>query len=275
MTSIHAKALAQIIDDTLRLCGDFTVPGGNGRRWSVNDAKRVINASIIDTVRITHCLKGRALVVLEEDVNVYTLPADCYKLLRLSFQGTAGWVILPKGMDALTVLGGNMVGKADPIYAYRDTLAYNQVAFWPIPRQDGSTFTTAASSGLLRRITDADGNEVTYDANLPLRQIRGRPFRRMGDGAIIRQVADETGNVVAEYVRAPFKLEQAADVPDLPGWFHQYLKYPGAIRLLMGGRQKVDVLKVQIFGNKWYKALGRLKAATDTQGLADEGMAPS
>ena len=276
MTSPYAKTLLQVVSDTQRLCNDFIATGKDGDTWAWAEMRTAVQDTLLDMVRRTGILRETRVIFLEEDGQVYDLPGDCIRLLRVGINKITGSVVLPTSISARDYAGLSRSAEGDPTGFYRDhTLGPNQIGFVPTPGQDGSTFTRDTAHGLLRRVTDSDGNELEYDANEALRRIRGVPATMSGDGHIIRDLVSLFGNIQVNYVRAPEKWERPDTYPedDILPYIHKDLKYGAATRILKSSKKRLLNMKQGRFTVKWERVLGKLQRHAETMGLNDSARA--
>jgi len=268
MPEWFARQFYQIVDDTFRLCGDFRGAQINGRTWTRSEVRSIANEKMLELIKLSGALKTVRSIPLLEGVNVYDLPPDCIMPLRFGMHGVDGYVLTHKSITDLDLIGCSRTTEGDPTTFYREFLAPNQVGVMPIPSRDGSTFLRSSDYGLLRQISDADGS-IPFDANRPLRQIRGVPFVRTGDGQIIREVISPFGNLQVHYIRAPKIIgTDEFQYPDeaIPELVHKDIKYGVAFELLKGSKKKVHRLKQQVFGMKWVETIRRLQRIVEHAG---------
>jgi len=273
VTSLYAKNLAQIVVGTLRLVNDYQAGYMDGKTWSWLEVQAKANDVILELVRRTGILKDSRVIFLEETTQVYTLPPECIRLLRVGINKITGSVVLPTTISERDYAGLARSDQGSPIQFYRDhSLAPNQIGFIPTPNQDGSSFVRDEDTGLLRRIADADGNTLPYDANAPLRRIRGVPFRRTGAGRIIRGLISLYGNIKANYVRAPQIMERPDDYPDpeIPVYIHKDIKYGVAGDLIRGSRKPIHAVKQRRFSGKWAAIAAELQRNSEHLGSQDD-----
>lgn len=266
----YEKNLQQIVNLTLRLASDYRGDYKNGRYFTVNETIAAIKEACLDLVITTGCLKKVSMIVLSEDTQTYTMPADCLWPIQFMLNGREGVLILPKQRSQFDYERLPISDSGDPVNFYRDSgLAWNQIGFVPNPGQDGSgAAEDLGTGGILRRISDGT-NDLTFDANRPLRRIRGAPIDMAGpDGRVIRGVGSTSGNIVVHYVRAPEIMNLPNDTPDpdLPLWVHKDLKW-GALRfLLRGSRIPLHLFKGERAVTKWEILKNRLKDKTEHTG---------
>jgi hypothetical protein len=258
--SYYARTVAQIIDGAFRLCQDFRISGGDGRVWRYAEVLDDLNFTLIDLAKNTGILRGIGVIPLQVNVNIYDLPSDCVRPIRFALHGLEGTVLTPTTVTTYDLRRESRTPTGDPTTFFREFLEPNQVGFFPIPSQDGSEFTRDATHGLLRKVTDADGN-IPYDADGPLRRIRGLPFTRGGTSRIIRETISPYGNVQVWYVRLPEKLDRQDQYPDkgIPEFIHMWLRYGVAMRMCMYSRKKIHQEKLQRFGLIWRMVVNRVK----------------
>jgi hypothetical protein len=288
--SVYARTVQQIIDDSFRLCLDFRGSGTDGRLWKYSEVLDDLNFALIDLAKNSGILRGTAVVPITAGVNVYNLPADCIRPLRFMIHGLQGKFLLPTSKTKRDLQRLPFTPTGDPRYFFREFLAPNQVGFFPTPSQTGSTFTEGAgfgggtfggggynigdgggnsiTPGILRGISDADGH-IPFDANKPLRAIRGVPFTRLGgDGKIIRNIISPQGNIQVWYLRTPEVVERQNQYPDvgIPEFIHMWIKYGVAARMCMYSKRQVHQDKLKRFLMTWRGAVNRLKRFATWQG---------
>ena len=261
MVSPYAKTLRMVVNDTFRFVNDFRGDGKDGFVWSWSELASRANELILDLVRETGILRDTQTIILEEDLNIYDLPPDCIRPLRFMIHGLQGSLILPRTMSELDLVGQQMNVEGDPYYFIKDLLGPDQICFFPTPYRDGSSFTRDSPTGLLRQIKDAEGNYITYDANLPLRRITGVPFTRRGDGRIIREVISPYGNIQVTFIRAPSFWTNPEGYPDsdIPDWIHKDLKYGVSEKVLVTSKLPLHKFKLPVAREKWLAAKWKLQ----------------
>ncbi len=255
MVSSYAKTLKQVVNDTLRYVSDYRGDEANGFTWLRSEVISRANDLILELVQKTGILRDTQTIHLIDGTNIYDLPSDCIRPLRFMIHGLGGTIVLPRTMSELDLIGQPLAVEGDPYYFLRDHLDPSQVAFFPTPYREGSTFTRDSDYGLLRGIEDADGY-LPFDANKPLRRIRGVPFVRRGDGQIIREVISTYGNIQVTFVRAPEIWLDPEKYPDadIPDWIHPHLKYGVAEKVLISSKKPLHALKLQRATLKWSAA---------------------
>lgn len=268
MPTNYARDLREVINETLRLVNDYQGDGKNGKTWAWTEVRKEAQSLLLDLVRKTGILKNTQVIPLLKDQQVYDLPPDCIRLLRVNIHGYGGWVLLPREASEYDLMGSPQDESGDPGNFFRDILPPGQIGVNPIPNRDGSTFTRDSTTGLLREIRDADGNTIDFDANRPLRRIKGVPFTRSGTGRLIREVISPYGNLQVTYVRAPAKWEKPNSYPDadIPEYIHKDLKYGVAARVLAGSRKPLHLLKRKRFLMKWQAVERNLQRRTEHKG---------
>lgn len=274
--SYYARKLWQIVDDSLRLCRDFRESQGDGRKWRFSEVVEVVNDVILAVSKRTGILRDVAVIPLAANINVYDLPANCVKVLRVGINGMEGTILLPTTVTKVDLMRNARSATGEPTEFFREFLASNQIGFFPIPSASvagsstGSSFIRDHDHGLLRRISDADG-VLPFDAGRALRTVRGVPFEVFGTGRVVRELlmfSTEYGNIEVWYQRNPTKMVLYQDYPDvgLPEFFHPYLKYGVAIQLLGYSTTKIHSVKIQRFGPIWNRAVLGLRRVVDLTG---------
>ncbi|MEM5787632.1 MAG: hypothetical protein AAGU11_09955 [Syntrophobacteraceae bacterium] len=258
MRTIYARNLAQIIDGTLRLCGDFVRPGGNGRKYARDEITSVANDALLNTVRDLGLLKEWGIIQLTKDIAIYQLPPDCLRPLRLCYHGTSrAYIVLPASLNQIDLYGGTMTATGSLTSFFRDHLAYNQIAVLPVPSASGSATTASPDTyGLLRGAT---GDIAIDPGSGALRSVGGMDqFIRMGSGSIVRGIASPDGNIEINYLRSPRKMILEDDYPDedIPDWIHPDLKFLIAAKILAYKRDRISRVKAGAFANKWLARSG-------------------
>ncbi len=268
MPQWFARTFWQIVDDSLRLCGDFKASRKDGYFWTRSEVRSITNEKMLELIKLSGGLKSTRTVPLVVDVNIYDLPGDCIMPLRFGMNGLDGYVLLHKSITEFDLNGDVRTSEGDPLTFFREFLAPNQFGVMPIPSQTGSTWTRDSAYGLLREIKDADGY-ITFDEGRPLREIKGVPFVRTGDGQIIRDVISQYGNVQVHYIRAP-KIMGADESPypdeAIPEFLHYRIAYGTAWELLKASRKKAHRAKVGIFGGKWIETINRFQRTVEHTG---------
>ncbi|KKN75076.1 hypothetical protein LCGC14_0384500 [marine sediment metagenome] len=277
MPSQYARTIRQVINDTFRICGDYQGNGRDGLQWTWDEARIALKDALLDLIVTTGILKDWRTIPLEEDTPVYDLPNNCLRILRVGIHGLGGTVVFPRDVAEHDYQRTAMVAGGFPDSFFRDTLEPHQIGFYPTPDQAGSTFTRDSQYGLLRRVVDEDGNELTIDANLPLRRIGGVPMSRTGRGRIIREVVSEYGNIQILFLRTPFFPDNPDEYidEDIPDHIHKDLKYGTSIRLMRGSRRRLHALKIRKFEPKWVRTKKSLQRVAEHKGPLDRVTVPA
>jgi len=273
----YAKTFSQIIGATQRLCGDIRPTGHYGLVWTWAEVADAVNRAILTAVDLAGGLRAGAVIPLEEGVNVYNLPGDCLRLTRVNMHGLEGYVILPTTITEIDLIGGARAATGDPVQFFRELLRQDQIGVLPIPFQDGSTFSRDSDYGLLRGVSDEDGNRLPFDGTTGgLRRISGIPFQRTGDGRIIREVISPYGNLGISYIKSPRLMKLPADYPDedIPEWFHKDIRYGAASQLLRYRRNKLDQARFKLCSGRWLRACMKFKTRIQQQGPMSQEATP-
>ena len=277
MAQEHRRTLGDVVDQTLALCGDFRGQGLDGHWRKREEVRAVAKRTYLSLVREAGVLRGSAVIPLIDGEYIYELPPDCLTLLicRANGVGSSSSLILPSSAREIEARGIELTSEGSPLNFLRDILNAHQIAFFPTPDSTGSSFTRDSDYGLLRAIRDADGNYLPLDANQPVRDIRGVPFMRSGDGSILREVISPIGNIHVTYIRTPGRFEEDTDIPDnsIPTYLHKDFKFGVAEMLLMTQSDKVSRAKTKIYGILWRRATNRAKADF-AQTAHEEGVIP-
>jgi hypothetical protein len=271
MTSPYAKTARAMTDDALRLVGDFHGSGADGKWWLYTEAVAALKWAVLELVRKTGILKSIQVIPLKEGYYIYDLPWDCLRPLRFDTDGRSGTVISPVPISEMDYAGEDHDTDGTPTQFFKDILNHNQVGFVPNPDEAGSSYSADSDYLLLRRLTDSDGGELSYDDELALRRISGAPFVRVGDGSIIRWVISPEGNITVTYVRAPSFPDDLGDYIDgeIPVWCHKDLKYGAALWLMTGYDSAIWRAKKQVFTRKWRAMLGQVQRLCEHKGPLD------
>lgn len=260
--SDYRRNFANIINGTLRLVGDYRGDGRNGRHFDRAEVGVAVNNAALDFVRSTGALKARRTIPVTSGTSVYSLPADCLQLLRVSLEGLSGTVLVPVNISDLDLLGLARSATGTPYEFYRQYLAYNQIGLIQEPAADGSSFERDVAEGLLRAVRDsgATSHYLPLDADEAIRTVEGAPYFQTGDGNVVQEVATPAGNLTVWYVRTPALMANPWDFPDpeLPEFVHKDLKYKAAWDLLtLAIKGKPQPNKLKKFSGKWVKIIGR------------------
>ena len=150
MASPYARTLLQIVDDTLRLCNDFESSGASGRMFTRAEAIERINDVVLEMASTASMLKATTIIRLVADTNVYDMPDDFIRFLRITLlndEGEESWVVLPRGAERVVLTGIIKDGSSLPDQFFQDTLNENQLGIWPIVETSGDV---AEDAGNLR-----------------------------------------------------------------------------------------------------------------------------
>ena len=273
----YAKKFETIIGETRIICGDLLPDGKAGRVWHRSEVAGAVNRAVLDAIDLAGGLRASSVIPLTEDVNVYDLPTDCFRLTRVSMHGLEGYVVLPTTITEIDLIGGTRAATGDPVQFFREFLDQDQIGVLPIPYRTGSSFSRDSDYGLMREIGDADGNLLPFNATTGgLRRIAGIPFQRTGDGRIIREIISPYGNLVVDYIKSPKIMVRPDDYPDedIPEWFHKDVRYGAAIALLRYRRNKLDQARLKLFGARWLRACMKFKTRIQHQGPMAVGATP-
>lgn len=251
----YRKSVAAVIDDTLRICGDFRGKGRDGRRWTWSEVHDVMKYIVFRAVRDYGFLKRVAVVRLVAGQSVYDMPADCIRVLSATLFGFNGQAVLPGSVNDLDYMGQPVSQSGSVSTFYRDMLTDRQVGVYPAPGESGSTFTADSPDGLIREIVE--GAAYLDNTGLPLRYVDGAVF--LGDNGITRSVTDPSGNMVVCYIRVPEWPNNPHDGLEdgVPVWLDKDIKY-GVAEFLLKSRPfptALDSAKSVRFGHKWTAAL--------------------
>jgi hypothetical protein len=272
MANPYARTVRQILNDAFRLVNDYRSDGSDGRTWTWAEMTEALKDTLLDFVRRTEMLKAVRIIPLVADTYIYDLPPDCLRILRMAIHGRPGTLVLPRSMAEYDHTGTPLTDAGFPTDFFRDTLNPDQVGFYPIPSQDGSTTTLDSDYGLIRRIIDEDGNELAMDDDAALRDISPSLMTRLGDGEILRDVISDYGNVQIGFVRAPeypARVDDCFDA-DIPVYLHKDFKYGTAARILTGASKRLHRLKHARFAAKWEAVVRTAKRNAQHKGAGDD-----
>ena len=172
----YAKTLGQIVDDTLRLCGDFVASGAHGRHFSWDEIATAVNDCLLLICRELGFLKTWGLVNMVAGSAIYNFPPDCERPIRMLIRGTRSFVIWPASIDQIDLYGGYLRATGTVSNFFRRYLAYNQFAVIPVPLNSGDTWTANPSSlGIPRYVVGADGLQMQQSGQGALRYVGGMP----------------------------------------------------------------------------------------------------
>jgi len=266
MTIVYSKTVRQIVDDTLRLCGDFRGAGRNGRDYSWAEARDAVKACVLQLAVETGLLKDTRVIPLVLGQAVYDLPVDCLGIVSISLNGLqTGRLILPASLASLDYAGVGVSDAGDPWGFYRSTLAFNQVAVVPTAGVSGSSFTATGDGPVIRSVSDGD-DVLPFDGEDPLAAVTGGVFSAGGDGGLLVGLWPTAGNLVVVYHRTP-------DFPDLPsGTIDRHIpyhvaakiKYGAAERLLKNSKVSFHQAKASVFG-RWWRDVVRMGVGVATR----------
>jgi len=236
-----ALTLADLRRRTLDLARDTPSLVGTvwtGERFSDNDqVKEYVNEAVEEFCERTSMLRTHQIIQLYEDVYLYDLASDVFRVSRVWFSDFSGWCVCHGHSRAWCSWGGTYDLTGDVHTYFRDLVPRGQIWVYPVPHQDGSSFIRDSEFGLLRAIRDDDGNYLTFDANRALRTIDGCMFEVTGAGHIIREVIVTTGNLRVDYERYPVRMSNEDDYPDstnqeIPDHYHKVIPFLAAGNLL-------------------------------------------
>jgi hypothetical protein len=274
MPSSYALTLRDVINGAFYLIGEYQGSGKDGKSFTWLEARGLLQDMLLETVRHTGVLRDQRVIFCEADEQVYDLPSDCIRILRVGIHTLTGEVVLPSSISERDYQQMARSSQGYPTVFYRDhSLAPNQIGFIPYPNQDGSSFVRGSDYGLLRRVVDEDGNALPMSSTAGgLRTIRGVPLRLTGSGNIIRDLVSLYGNIQVTYVRAPEKWEEPDGYPDadIPEYIHKDLKYGLAVKLGTRSRKKIHRMKAERFAAKWLSAMMRMQRHSETLGPLEE-----
>ena len=129
----YARTLGTVIDDTLKLCNDFTGAGNEGFRYTRAEVQFAIRTVYLEIVRSTGVLKGSDSILLVEDQQVYNLPTDCIYPVRAALRNGTAQVIFPKSTDETDRSFLHIGDTGKPLWTLRDNLLFNQIGVNPTP----------------------------------------------------------------------------------------------------------------------------------------------
>jgi len=260
MSIAAAHTVERVIDDTLKLAGDYRGTRRNGRRWMRGEVMAVLNRVLFQMARSTGALRTVYLLPVVEGQQVYTLPTDCIQIFSARLDGLTGQVVLPSsvGEQDHSFRRIDQVGR--PRYAFGDTLAYNQIGLLNVPGASGSQCVRTDEFGVIRFLETADGTRITTESSGPaVRTVGGVPLIRTAEGGILRGVVPIAGNIVATYIRRPV-VSSEGDIPHgLPAWCIRRLRFGAAANLLGMSRKRMDQGKARVYSARWERSMASLR----------------
>lgn len=238
MTCLWRRTVRQMVDDTLRLVGDFRGSGLPGKRHAWDEARDAVRDTVMDFARDSWALRDICLVPVVAGVSTYDLPAKCLEVVAFSLSGVVeGRVIFPSAAMSMRVYdyaGARVDVSGTPESVFRNALPFNQFGIFPTPSVTGATFSQAEWDGVLATVSEADGGQVVYESEDTLVGVTGVPYLSAGDDPVVSELWPTLGDVVLVYIREPL----FPDTPDgyidaaIPPSFHKDVKYGAAARLL-------------------------------------------
>jgi len=135
----HALPLKEVINQTLRCCGDYFGAGYiAGRTWTRAQVIIAINQALLEWCRRTGFLRKIDTVDLTEATKTYTLPDDCIRLLRIGFYDnkTCTWIAEPTSITEQDLAYLPITGELFPTYFFLEYLAYNKFGWQPNVGED-------------------------------------------------------------------------------------------------------------------------------------------
>lgn len=250
----YDRTLRRIIDDTLRLCGDFRGSGRDGRKHAWTEVRDAVTACLLQVGSETGLTRGIRVIQLVAGQSIYDLPEDCLGVVSVTLHGlSSGVVVFPYALRDLDYMGVSTAAAGTPAAYYRETLASNQIAVVPVAGKTGSGFTVEGEGTALVSVADEDGDRLAYDEDVPLAAVGGDvSFYAAGDGGILSALWPADGNLVIVYHRVPDCPVSGSDEVDVrvPYPLVKAIKFGAALRL--GGAQ---AQKNALFEYRWRRAL--------------------
>ena len=135
----YSLTLGDIIDQTLKNCGDYRGAGNEGFRFSRAQIIRAFNALYLDLAKEYRFLRKTDIVQLIADQEVYSLPTDAIIPVRYSFEGDSSTLLLPMELKEMDVLGHLRSFSGTPTFMWVGNLPINQFGMNPVPSVTGNT----------------------------------------------------------------------------------------------------------------------------------------
>jgi len=260
MSIAAAHTVERVINDALKLAGDYRGNRRDGRRWLRVEVMAVLNRVLFQMARSTGALRTVYLLPVVEGQQVYTLPADCIQILSARLDGLTGQVVLPTSVGEHDHTGRRIDQVGRPEYAFADTLAYNQIGLLNVPGSDGAQCIRTADVGVIRFLETADGTRITTESDGPaIRTVGGVPLIRTAEGGILRGVVPIAGNIITTYIRKPMVASEGDIPPGLPGWCLRRLRFGAAAELLAMSRKRMDQAKARVYRSRWERSTASLR----------------
>ena len=274
MACSYRHTVRRMVDDTLRLCGDFRGSGKDGRVWTWAEVRDAVRETVVDFARDSWVLKDFAVIPLMDGVGEYDLPSDCTAVIGWMLNGiTGGTLLFPTALSVMDYGGITRSSSGSPGYVYRDSLPYNTFGVTPIPGSDGSTWDGGDDEVLVASVEDEDGELLPYESEDALVGIDGGGFVLSGSGAVVSEVRSLYGNVLLVYVRDPeFPVSPDGYIDDsIPYRVHKDVKY-GAAAKLLGFGDVYHSVKAEYFGTKWQGVVANARVSAERRGNVLEVM---
>lgn len=129
----YARTLSQIVAGTQRLCNDYRGLNQNGRIWTWQEYVLAANDVVKEMVRQAGGLRSTQQTPLVAGQEIYTLPANCIRPIRIGLYGVEAGILLPSTITHLDLIGSARSAAGTPLRFRRDLLAPNQIAVLPLP----------------------------------------------------------------------------------------------------------------------------------------------
>jgi hypothetical protein len=229
-----------MIDQTLRLCGDFRGEGKSGRRISWEEARDAVRFVVFELARANGILKDMSVIPMVSGQDTYDLPVDCIAPLSISINGLSeGRVLFPSSVGELDYRGLPDGLGGIPEIVVQDGAEPGKIRLYPVPGTSGGSFTADSTDGVLASITDNDGGSLPYETEDALTGVSGGPYLVSGDGPIVSELWPVEGNVFLVYERTPdFPVSPDGYIDDsIPYHIHKDIPYGAAAGLIRGSEK--------------------------------------
>jgi hypothetical protein len=128
----YARTLSQIVAATQRLCNDYRGLNQNGRIWTWQEVSLAANDVVKEMVRQAGGLRSTQQTPLVAGQEIYTLPTNCIRPVRIGLYGVEAGILLPSTITQLDLTGTARNAAGTPLRFRRDHLAPNQIAVIPL-----------------------------------------------------------------------------------------------------------------------------------------------
>lgn len=230
--------------DNILLRARDTLSDPAGKRWDDDRLLRLIDEGQKEIVRSGKLLRAKIDIPISKDVAVYALPSDCYKAIRILYEGTVIPLTSHEELDTIEELRSFGAGwesaTSDTVQKIVfDKLNTKQFKAYPIPSEDTSAIFTNAEQtppvdkepahGIVVNISDYTMSSV-YGVVVELSTEKLNLFtaeettESSADG-VLTYFNDQKKHFTVYYLKEPTGITATTDELEIDGEWDVALKY--------------------------------------------------